>query len=423
MSKYLKNKEVTYLLLHFVLFAKCSYATTDFHAISASADSEIRIRYESVSAQPDSSDMRDAVFTTRLNSKVKIAAKHLAFTLELADSRIFDYSENTPIGTDDVNVLEPIEESLTWSRFFLPLNTELVAKIGRFPMDIGTRRTVARNRFRNTVNTFDGAKIQLTLANWHTVMFYTFPVQRLPEVSSFTNLNTVKMDSSSSARKFFGVHTARSFEGLQTEAYFYKDTEADTKISRFTFGHASHIEWLDLLAFDYELIFQTGTTDLKRSIRAYFNHFAVTERKSKFKISAFLDIASGDDPSTDTVEAFNTLFGARRFEYGPTGIFGLFARQNTVSPGISSTIDVHNVKVTLQYRRFFLNKRGASGRLNFSDAHGGEKIADLIELRAKGELFNGLHYGAGYAFANLSRKLVNGDSALNYFYLQTTLMF
>lgn len=47
-----------------------------------------------------------------------------------------------------------------------------------------------------------------------------------------------------------------------------------------------------------------------------------------------VDYASGDDDPTDgDNNRFDTLFGARRFEYGPTGIFGAFARSNIFSPG------------------------------------------------------------------------------------------
>lgn len=48
-----------------------------------------------------------------------------------------------------------------------------------------------------------------------------------------------------------------------------------------------------------------------------------------------LDVASGDeDPGDDRNERFDTLFGARRFDFGPTGIYGPFARANLRSSGV-----------------------------------------------------------------------------------------
>ena len=50
---------------------------------------------------------------------------------------------------------------------------------------------------------------------------------------------------------------------------------------------------------------------------------------SNTPLSALFDLASGDDPrSPDRFARFDTLFGPRRFELGPSGIFGPLARTN-----------------------------------------------------------------------------------------------
>jgi hypothetical protein len=50
------------------------------------------------------------------------------------------------------------------------------------------------------------------------------------------------------------------------------------------------------------------------------------------------DRASGDeDPTDERIERFNTLFGARRFDFGPTGIYGILARSNSDSTGVRLT--------------------------------------------------------------------------------------
>lgn len=51
------------------------------------------------------------------------------------------------------------------------------------------------------------------------------------------------------------------------------------------------------------------------------------------------DLASGDrDPNDLSIERFNTLFGARRFDFGPTGIYGPFARSNLDTAGVRVTL-------------------------------------------------------------------------------------
>jgi hypothetical protein len=50
------------------------------------------------------------------------------------------------------------------------------------------------------------------------------------------------------------------------------------------------------------------------------------------------DHASGDeDPNDARMDRFTTLLGARRFDLGPTGIYGIAARSNLDSPGVRLT--------------------------------------------------------------------------------------
>ncbi|MCU0698057.1 MAG: alginate export family protein [Myxococcaceae bacterium] len=52
-----------------------------------------------------------------------------------------------------------------------------------------------------------------------------------------------------------------------------------------------------------------------------------------------IDLATGDDDHTDGRSTrFDPLFAARRFEFGPTGLWGLLSRSNLVSPGARLSI-------------------------------------------------------------------------------------
>jgi len=51
------------------------------------------------------------------------------------------------------------------------------------------------------------------------------------------------------------------------------------------------------------------------------------------------DLASGDrDPNDASLERFFSLFGSRRFDFGPTGIYGPIARSNVETPGLRLTL-------------------------------------------------------------------------------------
>jgi len=54
------------------------------------------------------------------------------------------------------------------------------------------------------------------------------------------------------------------------------------------------------------------------------------------------DYASGDrSPNDKKNQRFDLLFGARRFELGPTGIYGAIARSNMSSPGVRFELSPH----------------------------------------------------------------------------------
>jgi hypothetical protein len=71
---------------------------------------------------------------------------------------------------------------------------------------------------------------------------------------------------------------------------------------------------------------------------ARFAHFEIGytfDRAWSPTITLQYDRASGDEnPFDDRNERFNTLFGDRRFDFGPTGIFGPFQRSNLETPGV-----------------------------------------------------------------------------------------
>jgi len=98
--------------------------------------------------------------------------------------------------------------------------------------------------------------------------------------------------------------------------------------------------------FEVEAAYQFGdshasasasdTTDLDHM--AHFEHAEVGYSLSGSlspRLVAQFDYASGDrDPNDDENNRFDTLYGARRFDFGPTGIYGPFARSNIISPGL-----------------------------------------------------------------------------------------
>ena len=127
---------------------------------------------------------------------------------------------------------------------------------------------------------------------------------------------------------------------------------------------------------------------------AFFHHVALGyafEGENKSRIEALFDYASGDnDPNDGENNRFDTLFGARRFEFGPTGIFGAFARANLVSPGLRFvTKPAKDWELMVTHRFHYLaSDRDAWTTSGLRDVTGnsGSNIGSLSEFRVRHDI-------------------------------------
>ena len=73
---------------------------------------------------------------------------------------------------------------------------------------------------------------------------------------------------------------------------------------------------------------------------------------------AIFDRATGDaDPNDARSGTYDPLFGARRFELGPSGLYNLVARTNLRSPGAAVILrPMRDMDVTIQQRRLWLDQ-------------------------------------------------------------------
>jgi hypothetical protein len=203
--------------------------------------------------------------------------------------------------------------------------------LGRFSLDIGRRRLSARNGMRNTTNAFDGAYGWLAARNGSSLRAF---------VSSPVRLEPYDLDRSRSDRLFWGGWlTARRWPRLRGELYALRLDESGDTVTRrrlTTLGGRLFKE-PGRAEPDYEvdLAWQRGTRQ-SQDHRAFLAHLEAgfTFRRGRARVGALYDHVSGDpDPQDDRSGRFDTLFGARRFEYAPTGIYGPFFRANIQGPG------------------------------------------------------------------------------------------
>jgi hypothetical protein len=103
---------------------------------------------------------------------------------EFWDARQFGAAERWPVNNTMVNVGNFAQLYGAFSTTDLgETGLGFEAKAGRMTLDLGSRRLVARNVFRNTTNAFTGVLLRLRDpdARWHLQLFANQPVQRLPK--------------------------------------------------------------------------------------------------------------------------------------------------------------------------------------------------------------------------------------------------
>ena len=130
------------------------------------------------------------------------------------------------------------------------------------------------------------------------------------------------------------------------------------------------------------------------------------------------DYASGDrDPDDDGNERFDTLYGARGFDYGPTGIYGALARSNLKSPALRLELELRrDVKAAATYRPAWLasdRDRWTTTAIRDPSGSSGSFIGHQLDGVVEWEILPGnLALEAGLAYLRLGafpKRAPNGD--------------
>lgn len=309
-------------------------------------------QFRPIAAQDDAMlSMQTTLFVEYRPGPVRLGA-------ELFDARGYFQKPLSSAGTGEVNALEMAQLYVG-----LDLGETLGAgslgtlTAGRFTMNIGSRRLIARNAFRNSVNAFTGLRLDWTGAGQagggrdRATVFWAMPHLRLPRDPRSIRRNEVEFDRESTDLQLLGAsYTRAGILGGSLEIYAYGLLERDapgfptTNRRLFTPGirlfRAAAEGRFD---HDLEVIHQFGTAretilavdDL--DVSAWFVHAEVGRSLGgpwHPRVAVQFDFASGDGDDPRTLNRFDTLSGARRFEYGPSGLFGPVGRANLMSPAL-----------------------------------------------------------------------------------------
>ncbi len=275
--------------------------------------------------------------------------------------------------------------------------------VGRINLDIGSRRLVARSRFGNTSQAFDGIHWNLThQSQWHIRAFFSeivLPSKTTDRLGMFTN----------SGHLFWGLSYENHQVPLSRIHLYYFGTDEDAENGRVKRAHSTF--GLRLYQppengapdFDGESVWQVGTYDGKDHF-AYFQHLSLGYTFGlswEPRIMVMYDYASGtDSPTGNESHTFDGLFGARRGEFTPTGLFGPFFRSNISSPGIRVILNPRrDLKLNLKFRAWYLaQSRDAWTNSGLQDPTGaaGNVLGQDVEVRVQWDPWPNLSLDAGY---------------------------
>lgn len=274
---------------------------------------------------------------------------------ELWDSRVYSGNRGSPAMTGEVNTLEPVQAYLQLDLgAALGRGSKLRLQAGRFLLNLGSRRLVAADDYRNTTNGYTGLRADWSAGRWTATGIYTLPQRRRPDDLDALLSNTPAIDREGTALVLWGglVSRARSIGAATIETSYFHLGEHDTP------GRPTRDRSLDTASvrivcdpapakFDYEIeaIGQTGAQSVslaaeaaRQSVRAWFVHARVGYSWAgawKPRLLAEFDYASGDAPGGQ-YGRFDTLFGMRRADLGPAGLYSAIARSNVVAPSLQA---------------------------------------------------------------------------------------
>lgn len=310
-----------------------------------------RLRYEVIEGQARTgADPGDDLLSVRTTLAARYATPRVRFVAELYDSRAYLEDPGTPLSTNEVNALELVQAYVAGD-IAAGRGAKVTLTAGRFLLNLGSRRLVAADEYRNTTNSYTGLRADLAAGDgWSATAIYTLPQLRLPDARDSLRHNAVEVDRESFDLVLWGglAAKARAIGPAMLEAGYFHLGERDAP-GRPTRNRSLDTASLRLLrepapgAVDYEVeaIYQWGTIRAGLApdaatldVSASFVHAEIGytfPAPWQPRLSLEFDRASGDAQG-GRYGRFDTLFGMRRAELAPAGLYNAVGRANLASP-------------------------------------------------------------------------------------------
>ncbi|MEX2493610.1 MAG: alginate export family protein [Nitrospirales bacterium] len=357
----------------------------------------------------------------------------IRFLFEGQDSRVYGDEIGGFVNNTTVNEWDILQLFGSWTAENLlgsGLRTDL--HFGRMTLDVGSRRFIARNDFRNTANAFDGLHWQIAKdKRWRVRAFLVEPVIR----------DEVQLDEQNKNFLLWGVYLENhQIPWMKFNVFYYGLNDqrfADNNLHRTYGTYGLRLFKSSAKSeFDYEFegavqVGHLGQVDhFAYNPHAHVGYTFDVPWSPRFLV-LYTYVSGTRTPGGSQSETFDPLFGARRFDLMPTGIFGPFLRSNISSPGWRLIVrPAKSWKVQLKHRFWYLaQSRAENGGILLQDPTGsaGNYLGHDLEFRVQWMISHNLDFDVGYvhwfkgsyfdrlpASANLPQ---GGNKDTDYFYL------
>ncbi len=369
----------------------------------------VRTRYEALSGQPRTTFKDgDQWISIRSSFLAKYdAGDGLRFAAQLTDSRAYLADRRSAISTNEVNTFE-FTEAYVAKDYREPFGRDslLTLRAGRMSLDVGSRRLVAAEDYRNTSNSVTGVKADVKLGSRYTgTAFYTFPQTRLPDDLTSVLNNDTQWDLESSAVVLYGASVQsphRLFGGaLEATMVEFRERDAPGRPTRdralrtldlrtFRDASAGHWDWeVELASQDGRARTTTIATAPMREVAASFAHGRVGyewDLRWKPRLALEYDWVSGEGRGGES-HRFDTLLGMRRSDFAPSGLYNLVGRANISSPGLRfEAAPSPRLDLMATFRGLWLaDRRDAFSTIGIKDSTGrsGSFAGTQVDTRAR----------------------------------------
>jgi Alginate export len=334
-----------------------SFVTIGPHVHSSTFDlsGSVRVRHEYLDGQFRSGlNESSGMVSTRSLLAGKWTNERWTVIGQLLDARAYGAEKGGTLSTRDVNTLELVEAQVQRT-FKEPFGqrSKATIQLGRFRQNFGSRRLIATGDYGNVATSFTGLRADLAFANRsELVLLYTLPQRVEPDSIAAVRRNDTAFDHEGFDRRIWGALASRRGvigELLIEGGYIgFQETDAPSSATRNRNLDSFSLRLMrdaapDHWDFEVEGIKQTGAirsslaaNAARQGVNARFLHWDVGRTLSQIantRLSLEFDYASGDAPG-GKYQRFDSLYGARRGEFGPGGLYAVLGRSNVQSYGL-----------------------------------------------------------------------------------------